>query len=667
MSDVSLRRIFVNNRAEQLPDDVWNEFVIPAHFRKIDIGNDRKSVLIEGGRGCGKTMFIRYYCHNTIFSPQRENIPDSELGNIGIYWKPHVKYCAFLEKPSWIPDEYKERTFQHYAALAILDDFCRALKSIEQANLENGPISILDKKIPPQTSMYFQGRVETYRDLQDFVMVERTRLDVWTKNPQLDRPIFIQFDQILESLAESLSETNSRLKNVFFRVFVDEYENLQQQQQRLLNDHIKHPGKHFCLNIATRRNATFCTETSGFERVVEIHDYRRVDLEAEFLSKTGRSSFSLLAAEVLLLRLHQAGFVFSDVPDLTALRDRDRIDERQAQDYQDKVKRVARDMFPQLTASDIAKNVFEEQTLKRRLTRLIEKGLKKHRVEKEYSVNEFLKENAPEASIVAACILNRDRTVPSKLLIELANAESGLPSKFSTNGEWVKTNLYGALYYIYIGLPKRPCLLYSGFDRFCQIARSNLRYFQELCHESFTIFESDFPADIQKNKIFVIPFDVQAEAAKIASEKLFINISDFGVELLHLIRRLGKLFQLAQKRPGQSEPEVNHFSISGSFTTEQQITVDSMLAKARVWSVLYEDKDTKNKGADDTESVDYIPNPIYSPYFGISYRKKRKLTFTAQEFMDILEGNDEHFKIIETKYETNWELTDDVSIQQEMF
>lgn len=664
MSDLSLRGIFVNNRAEQLPSDIWNEFVIPMHFKKIDLGYDRKSVLIEGGRGCGKTMFIRYYCHNTIFSSYRRKIPDKEISNVGIYWKPHVKYCAFIEKPTWIPEEFKERAFQHRAALEILDDFCNSLESIEKADLENGPISIMNEKIPPVASIYFGNKIETYGEIKKYVSLENAKLDIWSKNPQLERPIFIQFDQILEILSESLAKTNPRLEKLFFRVFIDEYENLQERQQRLLNDHIKHPGKRFCLNIATRRNSRFCTETSGFECIVEIHDYRRVDLESEFLEQN--SSFSLLAAEVLLLKLNQAGFKLNNAPDLSVLRDRSRLEERQKKDYQSKIKQIARNIFPKLTASEIAEIVFAEEALSNRLKKLIEKGLKKHRMENDLHVDSFLVKSTPEASIVSACMLNRDRIDPRQVLVELVNLKENKPSKFSPESEWIKENLYGALFYLYSGLPKRPCLLYSGFDRFCQIARSNLRFFQELCHESFTIFESDYSDKINPGLVFSIPCVVQAEAAKITSEKVLINIANFGTELLHLIRRLGKLFQLSQKRAGQSEPEVNHFTISGRLPPAEQEKIDYILVKARTWSVLYEDKDTKNKRAENTESVDYIPNPIFTPYFGISYRKKRKLTFTAQEFLEILEGNDENFQKIQGRYEQKWDIPTKI-VQQEMF
>ncbi|MEK0161903.1 hypothetical protein WLQ65_22625 [Pseudoalteromonas piscicida] len=94
--------------------------------------------------------------------------------------------------------------------------------------------------------------------------------------------------------------------------------------------------------------------------------------------------------------------------------------------------------------------------------------------------------------------------------------------------------------------------------------------------------------------------------------------------------------------------------------------MNELLEKAKMWSVLYEEKDTKNKGAGDLENSNYFPNPIFTPYFGISYRKKRKLTITADDFLAILDGTDESFDQIKNKYEKKWGFTPSETGQTEM-
>ena len=199
------------------------------------------------------------------------------------------------------------------------------------------------------------------------------------------------------------------------------------------------------------------------------------------------------------------------------------------------------------------------------------------------------------------------------------------------------------------------------------MARSNLRHFQELCHESFTIFEAESSSPSVALDRLVIPEEVQANAARFASENMVLGVlqlGTYGPQLINMVRNMGKLFQLSQKRPGQSEPEVNHFSISGQLGESKRAEMESILREARIWSVVYEERDTKNKGKDDIESVEYFPNPIYAPYFGISYRKKRKVTISVKDFMDIIEGDESAFDRIRKEYERKWSLVEPHSYSQ---
>jgi len=62
------------------------------------------------------------------------------------------------------------------------------------------------------------------------------------------------------------------------------------------------------------------------------------------------------------------------------------------------------------------------------------------------------------------------------------------------------------------------------------------------------------------------------------------------------------------------------------------------LTEAEKWSVLFRSQETKMKtiGSIDT---DYVLNPIFSPHFQISFRKKRSLQLTAQQLLSMLEGD----------------------------
>ena len=67
------------------------------------------------------------------------------------------------------------------------------------------------------------------------------------------------------------------------------------------------------------------------------------------------------------------------------------------------------------------------------------------------------------------------------------------------------------------------------------------------------------------------------------------------------------------------------------------------------WSVLYDFKLTKQKNLE--SGREYLLNPIYSSYFTISYRKKRRIDISNTDFETIAFGNADAFtKLLRTRF-----------------
>ena len=86
-----------SNRTEELGFDVWDRFVIPPKLNIGEWGDTRKPRVIVGGRGCGKTMLLRYLSHESAFSPNRPTLDHSTLEHIGIYWRADTQFASLLE------------------------------------------------------------------------------------------------------------------------------------------------------------------------------------------------------------------------------------------------------------------------------------------------------------------------------------------------------------------------------------------------------------------------------------------------------------------------------------------------------------------------------------------------------------------------------------------
>ena len=94
---MQLNSKFSRNRAEEYGFDLWTDFVIPPYFKSLELLNSNKPLVVEGGRGTGKTMLIRYLCHKTQFSPCRHSYSKTDFERIGIYWKMDVQFAKLMQ------------------------------------------------------------------------------------------------------------------------------------------------------------------------------------------------------------------------------------------------------------------------------------------------------------------------------------------------------------------------------------------------------------------------------------------------------------------------------------------------------------------------------------------------------------------------------------------
>lgn len=639
---------FLNTRADNLPNDLFDKFIVPPFFQRISIFADKRSVRILGGRGCGKTMFIRYFCHGTTFSTNKDDIPDIEFAGVGLYFRPDTGFCALMS-PGWLGEHDARLAFSHYVALSLLQEARRAIDSLANANLANGPLPLANGEVGRSLVRLLALKNSTLSALEDRVNDLLDELELWVRNPkQYPKPTFLSFASIIPKLAQDLSTWSPRMADIAFRTFIDEFENLQPSHREIICDAIKHPHERLHVHIAHKRDAVTDFKTSSDERIVLLHDLRSIDLEEELSKGT---DFELLAAELFLLRLHEAEVVFScPVFDPKKLHDPVHLEYRLSEAYRKEVTSCVREILPTLTKKEISHVVITDEPLRRRLSEYIQKGLQLQKVEKKYSVEDLISAARPEASIVLGALLNRKTQKADEVIAHFKSAltstsDDSVDPFFKTGG-WVDNNLYGCLFHLFAGLPRRPNILYAGFERYCFLASPNLRFFQELCHTALLLAFNRQQANKIEGQLRVEP-DKQALAAKQVSDALFHDILELGghgARLLEIANRLGRVFEAFNRRRSQSETEINHFSIDQGDRKDLSEASQTLLREAKVWSVLYEEKDTKGKTYHDISQSDLVLNRIYAPHFSISYRKRKKITLRAVEVEVILSQSSAQFE-----------------------
>jgi hypothetical protein len=638
------RSALTKNRAEELGADVWLNFVIPRFFDRLDLNTARKPRLIIGGRGCGKTMLLRYLSHQSTFSPNRDLISVDAVKHIGLFWRADTQFASLMQKRE-IDSDVWESAFGHMAAVVLGIEILRSLDSISKSVCQAVNPSDLRKLDFSGLKAFDPDLPVTPKEFTEALTKRLWEFESWVSNVRTTAiPRFLPGYRFLLSLISLIRSQIDGLTDSTYFVYLDEYENLSPRQQMIVNTWLKHSEHPLIFNVAMKRHAFKVRQTLGNELLSDIHDYRTHDLES-YLSE----EFDLFAAEILFLNLSLDDVLESPVEE-KLLRDPTRLPDRRGVEYKRRILTSARSLFPDLTHEDLARGVFADKALAQKLEERVATALRKRG--SVLPSARFVRPNIPLASIVSPVLLHRPKLEPDEVAAELDKYEEGKPSRFDDAYGWTHNNFVGALLLLY-GPHSRVCPFYAGFPTFCRLARGSLRHLLELCHKSIDQASADLGSiawPIEPNQ--------QAEAARQASTAFLGEVRSFGAlgnQLYGFVHRIGTLFELAQQRPSQSESERNHFAITSGHVQLSEADWD-FLNEASKWSVLVEEPGTKKKDESTPESSEYVLNPIYAPYFHISFRKKRRIDLSTEEVVVLMRGSADDVKALLGRYSKEWDV-----------
>jgi len=623
----ALPEIFSKNRNEESPEDNWLDFVIPPFLDSLGIKTQSKAIVIEGGRGCGKTTLLRYFCHAAQFSSKRHDLPTDVLDHIGIYWRADTNFLNSFSGGDQSASTW-QAAFDHTLACEFGREIIRSIRSINCTPSRIAKYGKLDELDLSALNDFDPKLGNNLYDIERNLTRSRNQLEVWLNNlDSTPHPRFIPSKAFLKCLINELKEQLPYLRNSTFAVFIDEYENLRIEQQKFINGYLKHGTPPLIYNIALKRNGWQTKETLGPESIQEISDYRVIQLESET-----QKDFELFAAELLFFRLSEKRpELLERLPiDPEKLRSIESIKDRYENDiYRESVLKAAEEMLPRVGEREAAKIILSNKKLRGILENNISEALKERG--SKLNFKDFISDEKPEASVIMPALLNRARETPENIHKEFKNLIESNTGRLHQSSPLINNNLFGCVNSIYIDSGINS-ILFSGFTVLTLIARGNIRHLLELIHRIFKAHEHE-----KDNELPIVPAEAQAKAVRDASESIISTVSGFGTygpQLYSLALCLGSIFRERHRNTRQSEPEINHFTLSSGDINDKII---KYLDEAEKWSVLFIEKETKMKSTGSISS-DYILNPIFSPYFQISFRKKRSIQLSTTQVLSILEG-----------------------------
>lgn len=621
--------ILAKTRAEEHEADVWGKFFIPPYFEKLSLKTATRSTYIVGKRGCGKTMLLKYMDYHTAFSPRRATIPNEELQHVGIYWRVDTQFCNSL-KARGVDELQWISIFESYFSLVVSIEIIRATRTIAKSSYEGFTEQDIAKlKFNCATDFHPDFPIEPDK-LEKYLEGRRRLFSTWISNmSSMEQPLLPPGRAFIEALIADLKST-SALRDISFYIYVDEVENLVPYQRRVLNSYLKHSQKPFIVSF-TSKELSDESSTTGSESVNATHDFRLITLD-EMLDDQCRNVFF---AEVYLANLelaagNQQGYF------IQSMLSPDGLATRQSDSYREQILRNIRTRFPSKTSKELAKAALEEPRIKRILEERIGRALEKKKTNLKSSV--FMHyQDIPEALVIVPALLSRPKHTSEYVIDELEKYRKNGSGAFDTT--WIHNNLVGALLELY-----RPyqtiCPIYSGFDTFCTMASNNLRHFLILAYKSLEVSE------LLDQDVEIFTVNTQARAAYEAADKLIDEIKTFGQygeRLRMFVLRLGGAFRGLQAQQAMSEPEQNQFTINSGSRSLLQDEIQ-FIREAMKYAILIEQLETKTKSLVGADIVDYQLNPIYAPYFQISYRRKRKIEISVEDFHVLSLGTENDYR-----------------------
>jgi hypothetical protein len=647
----------IKNRAEEFGLDVWQEFVIPPFYDQLGLDEARKPWVLRGGRGCGKTMLLRYLSHHSVFSRSRAEIPEDAAHRIGLYWRADTQFATTMQGRG-LDEETWRSAFFHLLSLTIAADLLSALKNIADSHckiLSGVDLETLDLS---ELRHYDPECGKTFDALRKWLKGRNRSFQSWVNNPRsTPAPLFLPGMPFVLGLIEELVDHVELLKNSTFFVYIDEYENLTELQQRIINTYIKHSETPLIFNIATKQFGMASIQTLSQESITSIADYREHNLDAYLIG----AEFEVFATEILTLRLRDHSHRLPPFPfDVDRLREHDSLAERRTADHRARTLAWARQVFPGQETTDVARGILADTSMSKKLREDIDKALKPgHRGAKaKLTVEDFWRDEFGIALVIVPALLSRSGRKPDGILKELKLYAEGQPNRFTGKTNWLHNNLFGCLLKFYAS-QTATCPLYAGFDTFVTLSLGNARHFLELCYKSIKrtglIDEGEWGREPGS---YFVPVPDQAEAARQASTAFLQEVRSFGrlgYQLHSFVLTLGELFKYSHLRATQSEPEVSHFAIRSGDSLDVQDEV--FFKESMKWSVLRSEQETKVKNDISTTGEEWILNPIYSPYFNISYRKRRKLELSADEVTTLIRGTYDERRALLSRYHKKWTVS----------
>lgn len=579
-----LHRVLGSYRAEWTRGDIFRYFTRPGYFTALE---ELQPCVLQGGRGSGKTTALQGLSYEGQFALNGNDIVkfDSNVNYIGLYNKVdtnHVRaFCGGnIEEKVW------HKFFAHYFNLIVLlkiSDFVLWHHSQKKDETVLAPqtMSRVLKTLCINSKVcenYDQFRLRIEDGLWDFQAI--------INNIGSHNCAEIQLSTIGEPIKYCIAclKQLPQFSNKSFYIILDEYENLEDYQQIIINTQIKHAANDYTFKIGVRELGWRQRHTlNPSEFLNDPADYVLLDINESF--EEG-GDFNCFAKDVCQKRFDML------------LGDKSGFD---------------------------VEHALEELSYEEEAIRL---GVEQHELMKEFAKlpPNVLSQISGLSSLYKFTIAFWAYTHNTNLQDEIENWFRN-PSTWNARYDNYK---YHMLFKINVGRGSGQLQkFYCGFNTYAKLAANNIRFFMQLIYKTF-YNHVDSGMSIKD----LVSAEIQTDVAKKIGEKNLIQLeSEYreGVRIVRLLKGLGRVFELLAKEQESGVPEMNQFQVSDIEASNEAY---ELLRVSVLNLALIRIRGNKLSGTEIKDAV-YFIHPIFAPFLGFSYRRKRKMTVTSEDIIGL--------------------------------
>jgi hypothetical protein len=485
-----------------------------------------------------------------------------------------------------VEEERWRRLFAHYFNLLVCSELAAMAAWLEVRSKSK----LTPKSLSLIASELGFTAVDSVEELQDEIKKGISLLQIHVNNPASDFGIILSIaESPLRTFVEMLRKDGVTGDRVIF-CCIDEYENLLDYQQAVVNTYIKHAEPPLSYKVGVRKSGLTCRSTlDGKDLLRTPDDYLEIEIADE--------GFEYFAKAVAELRLEYARKKGVPVP------------------------ANLKEFLAELSFHEEAALLGAEKVADTVLMEL---------ATADRDLCDFFKGKPKTESYFLKYWHESEKQSLIDLARDWKDNESEWKTRFGNYG-------FSSLFWLSRGNKGvRIRKYYCGERVLLSLAAGNIRYFLELIDTAI----SEELEDHQKTDdlLIISPKSQTLAAREVGKRRLnqLEGLADHGVQLKRLVLAVGKVFFERARAPNGKTPEVTSFILSGPQKEVAQI--QKLLDEGIAHLAFESDPKTKSTSTVEMRDDEYRLHRIFCAFFEISHRKKRRMTFDARHLIGVLEN-----------------------------